>query len=97
MNRKIHRERERGNDGRSRTKRHRIVAVNVGETDFGGVFDSAIGLPPCLKRAHFFSLIKINQSIGERSDLIAFSLSRTLQRENLILREGVCGGIDQHS
>lgn len=37
-----------------RTKRHRIVAVNMSEADFGGVFESAISLSPRLKRSHFY-------------------------------------------
>lgn len=37
-----------------RTKRHRIVAVNMSEADFGGVFESTISLSPRLKRSHFY-------------------------------------------
>lgn len=40
--------------GRSRT--YRVIAVDVGEADFGGVLESAYGLPPSLERAHLYGL-----------------------------------------
>lgn len=27
---------------------NRVIAVDMGEADFGGVFEGAIGFPPCL-------------------------------------------------
>lgn len=29
-----------------------VIAVDVGKADFGGVLEGAVGLPPCLERAH---------------------------------------------
>lgn len=33
-------------------KTHRVIAIDVGESDFGGVLESTISFPPSLKRAH---------------------------------------------
>lgn len=33
---------------RGEREENRVIAVDMGEADFGGVFEGAIGFPPCL-------------------------------------------------